>query len=692
MNLGDQSSNNTSQKQHNFDDGRGDAASTGVNGNNDNDAATATTLDINNVHILISNLSSNQKDQILLLLCQNGNILPQVQQAIQQVVVFQHPDNIPNHQQVLRGARQQFGGGDSPGMMGADSLLVAASLNQQQQQQQLSPSAEGGAAGRTPRKRSLPVTTNNNDDDDKTKTMPPTTTATPGVTNKRQRRKRNATTNSVSKSELWDTKFEALKDYKEEFGTTTVPIKYPPNPQLGRWCDNQRQAYRKYQNGDYRASWLNEERIAKLDAIGFTWRANPNKTAGNIPLEQRLTQMKEWKSIHGHLKVPLKEKSGLGKWIFDNRRNYQLKKMSEQHYKALDDVGFPWVSPFPKHSQWENRMSRLTEFQQKYGHCNLPEDYATEDSDLYHWVRQIRQVYHRKIVMKNQEQSKDDDGNNDDDNNKKNGIVAEIDENDKGEDRPLSSGTSVGWKLSDERIAALVRLGFDFKGYKPKTKPWEERFKELQAFKKQHGHCFPGKLLSSYEYYSNNNNSRGKKGRKNKMKKLSKEDKEYYTDLNAWLTRARSDCKRNVLSKDRSDKLRSIGAMEKTRLVNGEVVVIDNDNDDNHSDDGGDDDDDTHKKDVNINEENGKKRKSTGGNKKEEEDRTDKDDSSSRLGKCGNDTEQKGIKIFDISKKGKDHDNNEEETNSKEKDDDKDDDDDHSKGAEILMNTKNAMV
>lgn len=42
----------------------------------------------------------------------------------------------------------------------------------------------------------------------------------------------------------WETMFQQLKDYKSIHGDTLVPSRYPENPSLGHFVDNNRQAYR----------------------------------------------------------------------------------------------------------------------------------------------------------------------------------------------------------------------------------------------------------------------------------------------------------------------------------------------------------------------------------------------------------------------------------------------------------------
>ena len=62
----------------------------------------------------------------------------------------------------------------------------------------------------------------------------------------------------------WDESFELLKAYKEEHGHCRVPLKAEYHGvKLGRWVDNQRRAHK--------SSKLSEDRVARLDGIGFCW-------------------------------------------------------------------------------------------------------------------------------------------------------------------------------------------------------------------------------------------------------------------------------------------------------------------------------------------------------------------------------------------------------------------------------------
>ena len=78
-----------------------------------------------------------------------------------------------------------------------------------------------------------------------------------------------ATTNVATKGRkstiAWADKLEALKQYKAEHGHTNVPKSNAKYQGLGRFVNNQRQFYRKYQQGEY--SSLTAERIKSLEDV-----------------------------------------------------------------------------------------------------------------------------------------------------------------------------------------------------------------------------------------------------------------------------------------------------------------------------------------------------------------------------------------------------------------------------------------
>jgi len=76
----------------------------------------------------------------------------------------------------------------------------------------------------------------------------------------------------------WNFRYGQLIEYKEKHGHCNVPQLYEPNKKLGTWVHyqrlgmwvgHQRTQYRLLQQG--KQSSMTEERIDKLEEIGFVW-------------------------------------------------------------------------------------------------------------------------------------------------------------------------------------------------------------------------------------------------------------------------------------------------------------------------------------------------------------------------------------------------------------------------------------
>ena len=68
----------------------------------------------------------------------------------------------------------------------------------------------------------------------------------------------------------WNLQLEELKKYRKEHGDCLVPNRYNVNQKLGNWVDTQRKHYRLMKKGE--KSQMTEERVEKLEAIGFVWK------------------------------------------------------------------------------------------------------------------------------------------------------------------------------------------------------------------------------------------------------------------------------------------------------------------------------------------------------------------------------------------------------------------------------------
>ena len=123
----------------------------------------------------------------------------------------------------------------------------------------------------------------------------------------------------------WAARFQQLVDWKEAHGHTCVPIAYG---ELGMWCAKARQLKRKNK--------LSQERIEKLESIGFTW------STASADWHERFQLLKAFKERHGHTDVPFEGE--LGWWVHSQRQTKRKGRIIPDRKRLLDSIGFNWDS------------------------------------------------------------------------------------------------------------------------------------------------------------------------------------------------------------------------------------------------------------------------------------------------------------------------------------------------------------
>lgn len=141
------------------------------------------------------------------------------------------------------------------------------------------------------------------------------------------------------KADMWDIKLEELKNFKQENGDCHVPTRYGP---LGTWVARQRRNYWFSKEG--KSSHMTDDRIRKLESIGFEWVFVPNTSSWDI----RFQELLKYKEMFGHCNVPTKPGT-LGRWVVRQRHNYWLRRrgkaspLSDDRIRKLMLIGFQWV-------------------------------------------------------------------------------------------------------------------------------------------------------------------------------------------------------------------------------------------------------------------------------------------------------------------------------------------------------------
>mmetsp|Transcript_20126 Transcript_20126/g.30836 ORF Transcript_20126/g.30836 Transcript_20126/m.30836 type:complete len:419 (-) Transcript_20126:68-1324(-) len=172
---------------------------------------------------------------------------------------------------------------------------------------------------------------------------------------------------------------------------------------------------------------------------------------------ERLIQLQNFQAEHGHCNVPelYEGNPQLGNWVHNQRKEFQ-KRMSgesssitDERVEALDDIGFVWgIFKSPK-VDWYDRFDALVAYRKEHGDCNVPSNYVN-DPALARWVKQIR-IQYKNFGTKTK--------------------------------KTAPTRRSL---LTKERIEALEEIGFVWSIY---DQMWEDRLRELVAYRDQHGHC-----------------------------------------------------------------------------------------------------------------------------------------------------------------------------------------------------------
>jgi len=119
----------------------------------------------------------------------------------------------------------------------------------------------------------------------------------------------------------WEEQFNNLREYQSRVGHCSVPARFKPNPRLGHWVMTQRRQHTFLIQG--RPSALTEDRIRRLEALGFTWSVRPKP---NTSWSMRYKELQAFKSRQGNCLVPQRYQANmqLGTWVHTQRRHYKL--------------------------------------------------------------------------------------------------------------------------------------------------------------------------------------------------------------------------------------------------------------------------------------------------------------------------------------------------------------------------------
>ncbi|MBF0359325.1 MAG: helicase associated domain-containing protein, partial [Magnetococcales bacterium] len=173
---------------------------------------------------------------------------------------------------------------------------------------------------------------------------------------------------------LWEERFGQLLAFRDQHNHCNVPPRWPDNPELSTWAEQQRKNHSK--------ALLPKIRYQELENSGFIW--DPKKTAW----EEKFQELKIYKSQKQNCKVPKgwEPNPELADWVIKQRREQLSGRLDPEWAERLTALGFVWDL---EADNWETGFSALGKFRKIHGHAQVPRSYP-HNPKLSEWAEQQR--------------------------------------------------------------------------------------------------------------------------------------------------------------------------------------------------------------------------------------------------------------------------------------------------------------
>jgi hypothetical protein len=127
---------------------------------------------------------------------------------------------------------------------------------------------------------------------------------------------------------------------------------------------------------------MTREHRARIDALGFIWDAPSDQW------EHGLNYLRIYNAREGHSRVPSDHAENgfpLGTWVHHRRRSQN--EMPAERRQQLNELKFVW-NPFE--TDWIEGFHHLTKYEEREGHCLVPDGHKEDGYPLGGWVRKQR--------------------------------------------------------------------------------------------------------------------------------------------------------------------------------------------------------------------------------------------------------------------------------------------------------------
>ena len=196
-------------------------------------------------------------------------------------------------------------------------------------------------------------------------------------------------------TESWHGWFGKLLAYKERFGHCNVVTGEIAYRDLASWASSQRVRKNREE--------LSEERIKRMNAIGFVWDFRQQKSDETWMGWYR--ELEKYTYENGHSNVPRTHfNTKLASWVWIQRlrreRPYgKVKVLTDEQVERLNKLNFSWD---PREGMWLAQLEQLKKFQKNFGHCNVELERDSYDS-LLRWLTTQRADKKKGVLQADRE-------------------------------------------------------------------------------------------------------------------------------------------------------------------------------------------------------------------------------------------------------------------------------------------------
>ena len=183
----------------------------------------------------------------------------------------------------------------------------------------------------------------------------------------------------------WDAAYKRAVEYYNTHGNLEISLDYATADgfRLGIWLRTQR---KKYRTGK-----LDKEQTKKLEQLGVAWNV------GKDSWQQGYTILCKYRKKYGSCAVKsdyvTDDGYRLGSWVNNQRTGYKKGRLSDEHIRLLEEIGFVWD---PSRTQWQMKLDSARRYYEANGSIRVPVTYVTDTGyKLNSWINDQRKAYKR---------------------------------------------------------------------------------------------------------------------------------------------------------------------------------------------------------------------------------------------------------------------------------------------------------